>query len=110
MWAHGMYFRIQKLEGQRVTTDYGIAATFEKHDPNVVVDKVTQVEFVGNVEEILELDYQNLCVIVLLCKWVKEKYSKPSPTIIRDHLAFTIANFNNMVELGKESFVFPIHC
>jgi hypothetical protein len=38
------------------------------------------------------------------------KYNKPSPTIIRDDLGFIVANFNNMVELGKESFAFPIHC
>jgi hypothetical protein len=105
-----MHFRVRTLKGQRVTADCGIAAMFEKHDPNVVVDNVTQVEFIGNVEEILELDYQNHYVIVLLCKWVKAKYSKPSPTIIRDHLGFTAANFNDMVELGKESFSFPIHC
>jgi hypothetical protein len=62
------------------------------------------------VEKILELDYRNHCVVVLLCKWVKAKYNGPSPTIIRDDLGFTVANFNNMVELGKDSFAFPIHC
>jgi hypothetical protein len=74
------------------------------------VGAVTKVEFVGNVEEILELDYRNHCVVKLLCKWVKAKYSEPTPTIIRDDLGFIVANFNNMLELGKDSFAFPIHC
>ena len=37
---------------------------------------------------------------------MKAKYNGPSPTIIRDDLDFTVANFNNMMD----SFAFPIHC
>jgi hypothetical protein len=98
-----MHFRVRSSEGQRVTTDCGVAATFERQDTNGPVGNVT------NIEEILELDYQSHCVVVLLCKWMKAKYNGPSPTIIRDDLGFTVANFNNMLELGKESFAFPIH-
>jgi hypothetical protein len=86
-----------------------VAATFERHDLSVG-GLVTNVEFVGNIEEILELDYQNHCVVVLLYKWVKAKYSDSCPTIIQDDLGFTIANFESMVDLGKESFAFLIHC
>jgi hypothetical protein len=110
MWAHGMHFRVRSSEEQRVTADSGVAATFERHEPNAAEGCVMKTEFVGNVEEILELDYQNHCVVVLLCNWVKANYNRPSPTIIRDDLGFTVANFNNMMELGKESFAFPIHC
>jgi hypothetical protein len=104
-----MHLWVRSSKGQKVTADCGIATTFERHDPVVAVGDITNVEFVGNVEEILELDYWNHCVVVLLCKWVKAKYIEPSPTIIWDDLGFMVANFNNMVELGKESFAFTIH-
>ncbi len=32
------------------------------------------LEYVGWVEEILELDYGTTCVIVLFCNWVKVNY------------------------------------
>jgi hypothetical protein len=48
---------VRSSKGQKVTADCGIATTFERHDPVVAVGDITNVEFVGNVEEILELDY-----------------------------------------------------
>jgi len=32
------------------------------------------LEYVGWVEEILELDYGTTCIIVLFCNWVKANY------------------------------------
>ena len=55
MWAHRMHLRVQTAEGERVTTDCGVAATFEKHDSNGTVGAVTKVEFVGTVEEITKV-------------------------------------------------------
>jgi hypothetical protein len=110
MWAHGMHIRIRTAEVNNVTSDCGIAATFERQDPEGEFGDVVNIEYVGTVEEILELDYRSHCCLVLVCDWVKAKYGGPAATIERDDYGFTRANFSTMIRMSADSFAFPIHC
>lgn len=45
---------------------------------------IADVEYVGHVEEIVELNYSGFCVVVLMCSWVKAIYHSNQPTIKKD--------------------------
>lgn len=105
MKAYGMHFRCRSIEASGTTMDSGVHATFTD-------DEGAQTEqYVGHVEEILELDYRRTCVVVLLCSWVKGRMGGASPTMKRDEHGFMSVNFadQNNIPLGPQSFAFPIH-
>jgi hypothetical protein len=110
MWAHGMHIRIRTVEVNNVTRDCGVAATFERQDPEGEFGDVVNIEYIGTVEEILELDYRSHCCLVLVCDRVKAKYGGPAATIERDDYGFTRANFSTRIHMSADSFAFPIHC
>jgi hypothetical protein len=59
------------VEAHLKTCDSGIAATFSCPWVSGVRDRnpvVTSVDYVGNMEEILELNYGRLKVMVLACR------------------------------------------
>ena len=68
------------------------------------------LEYIGQIQEILELDYGRHCVVVLVCEWVKANYRGRNATVKKDEWGFTLANFNCLLPFGTESFAFPIHC
>ena len=60
MWAYGNHFRVQSAEGNSTTMDCGVATTFDQwcvSGPNDNNHVFAHVEYVGKVEEILDLDY-----------------------------------------------------
>jgi hypothetical protein len=68
MYAHGMYFRIKSAEDDKVTCDSGVAAAIWRRNRGHRVNRPWELEsreFVGWIEEILEVDYHNHCCIVL---------------------------------------------
>ncbi len=67
------------------------------------------LEYVGQVEEILELDYGTPCVIVLFCNWVKANYKGTRTTMKQDEYGFTLVNYNEMFPFSKDSFAFFIN-
>ena len=67
---------------------------------------MVQVEYVGWVEEILELDYGQFQVIVFLCNWVKAISQGPGATMKRDEYGFTLVNFNRLIPILAQTFVF----
>jgi len=70
---------------------------------------MANLEYVGELHDIVEVNYSGLCVIVLLCKWIKANYRGNSATIKKDQWGLTLANFNSLLPLGAESFAFPMH-
>ena len=111
MWAYGNHFRVKSVERNLTTVDCGVAATFEQECQSGPQDQNTitaQVEYVGWVEEILELDYGRFQVIVFLCNWVKEISHGPGATMKQDDYGFTLVNFNRLIPISAQSFVFPI--
>lgn len=74
MYAFGNHFRVLSSERSRKTCDSGVAATFSQvcrnreHDGNQVN---ADVEYVGHIEEIIELNYRGHCLVVLVCDFVR---------------------------------------
>lgn len=97
MYAFGNHFRVVSSEVHLKTCDSGVAATFRqvcrngRRDGNTVnVD----VEYVGHIEEILELNYRRHCLVVLVCDFVKANYVGENATIKKDKWGFTLANYD----------------
>ena len=115
MHAFGMHFRVRSVEADRVTCDSAVVASFTEQLRwrlrNGRPIEVTK-EYVGYIEEILELDYRNHCTTVLVCNWVRVSGADlRHPTIKKDKYGFTIANFNRMDgKVHADSFAFPFHC
>ena len=112
IWAFGNHLRVASAEIHLTTCDSGVAAIFRHlcrsgpRDRHLVL---ADVEYVGQVHEILELNYGGLCVIVLLCNWIKANYRGSSATMKKDKWGFNLVNFEHPLPFGPESFAFPMH-
>ena len=114
MYAFGNHYRVLSSKQQLKTCDSGIAATFKQVCRNGTRD-VNQVnadeEYVGHIEEILELNYRRHCVVVLVCDFVKANYVGKNATVKRDKWGFTLANYERRYgTICRDSFAFPRHC
>jgi len=68
-------------------------------------------DYIGYVEEILELDYHSHFTVVLLCDWVSNSRDVRHPNVRRDKYDFTVVNFNHMDgKVHDDSFAFSLHC
>lgn len=71
----------------------------------------TDVEFVGHIEEILELNYRIHCLVVLVCDFVRSNYRGENATIKKDQWGFTLANYRRRFgNICQDSFAFSCHC
>ena len=99
MTAYRMHLRCRTTELAKQTTDSGVAATFLQSLSwgmlNSNEDIYTNIEYVGFIEEILELDYGRHCVVVLVYSWVKARFGGPKLTTKRDDFGFTMVNFSD---------------
>jgi len=114
MYAFGNHFRVRSAEQSLKTCDSGMAAMFKQVCRNGIQD-VNQVEadveYVGHIEEILELNYRRHCVVVLVCDFVKANYRGQNATIKKDKWGFTLANYERRSGIiCRDSFAFPKHC
>lgn len=115
MYAFGNHYRVlssERLLGK--TSDTSVAATFTQvckygtRDNNQVN---ANVEYVGNIEEILELNYRRHCLVVLVCDFVKANYVGENVIAKKDKWGFTLANYNRRFgRICRDSFAFPWHC
>ena len=113
MYAHGMHLRIRGAEEDKVTCDSGVAAAVWERRRNRNVecgDEVVTAEYVGWVEEIIELDYRSHCCIVLLCSWIPGSQDIPNRKVERDRYGFLLGNFGTPLHVGPKSFAFPTQC
>jgi hypothetical protein len=114
MYAYGYHYRVKNAEESITKTcDSGVATFFSRpcrsgrRDEHLVD---ANLEYIGQILEIVELNYGRHCTVVLVCDWVKANYRGRNATVKKDEWGFTIANFNAMVPFGYESFAFPVHC
>lgn len=114
MHAFGMHFRVRSAEEGLMTRDSCVVASFTRQlrwglrngQPIERTD-----DYVGYIEEILELDYRNHCTTILVCNWVQGNQDGRFRNIERDQYGFAMANFNHMEgTMHAESFAFPLHC
>jgi hypothetical protein len=111
--AHGMHLRVRSAEGDKITCDSSVAATFlqpERGTENAMQPTMIFVEYIGWIEEILELNYGGHCMIVLLCSWVKAISEGRNAIVRRDDYGFTLAKVpKGEITIGPDSFSFPIN-
>ena len=114
MYSYGYHFRVKSGETSSTSTcDLGVAAVFRqpcrsgRRDQHVVN---ADLEYIGQIVEILELNYGRYYIVILVCDWVKANYRGRNATIKKDEWRFTLANFRLVVPFGYESLAFPIHC
>ncbi|KAG0572319.1 hypothetical protein KC19_VG084600 [Ceratodon purpureus] len=112
LYSYGYHLRVQSAEEHLKTCDSGIAGTFIRAcragvgDRNIVV---APVEYVGSLDEIIELDYGIFTQVVLVALWIKANYRGTNATMKRDRWGFTLANFNKIIDFGEDSFALPSH-
>lgn len=114
MYSYGYHYRVKSAEETITKTcDSGVAAFFRRPcrsgrgDENEVD---ANLEYIGQILEIVELNYGRHCTVILVCDWVKANYRGRNAIVKKDEWGFTVANFSSMVPYGYESFAFPIHC
>ena len=113
MYAHGMHLRIRGAEEDKVTRDSGVAAAVweRRRSRNIECeDDLFTSEYVGWVEEIIELNYSSHCCVVLLCSWIPGAQNIPNAKVERDRYGFLVGNFNRPMHVGPKSFAFPTQC
>ena len=110
MYGYGYHYRVRSSESGLKTSDSGIAATFLRECRFGLRDRnpiIAPVEYVGHLEEIVELNYNIFRQVVLIGTWVKANYRGANATVKKDNFGFTIANFSQTIPFGRDSFAFP---
>lgn len=113
MWAFGNHFCVTSVEREMKTSDSWVVARFShpcQSGPGNQNPVVAELEYVGTVEEIVELKYGGLSLVVFICAWVRANYHGQNATVKKDKWCFTLATFKSIVPFGRESFAFPMHC
>jgi hypothetical protein len=65
MWSYGWHFRVRHVNEQRTTCDSCIACRF-KEEPDG-----SKVDYVGIIEEILEVDFRSFKTLLLKVQWFR---------------------------------------
>jgi hypothetical protein len=65
MWSYGQHFRVHHVDERRTTCDSCIACRF-KEEPNG-----SEVDYVGIIEEILEVDFRSFKTLLLKVQWFR---------------------------------------
>jgi hypothetical protein len=113
LYAFGNHYRIASVEEGLTTCDSGVACAYQwlckirLSDPNPVM---ANMEYVGEIEGILELNYCRHCIVVLVCNHVKANYQGENTIIRKDKWGFSLADFEQKLGCCKESFTFSKHC
>ena len=114
MYAFKNHYRVLSTKRSLKTTDNGVAATFKQVCRNGIrnANQVNaDVEYVGHIEKILELNYRHHYLVVLVCNFVKANYIGDNATIKKDRWGFTSVNYGRRYgSVSQDSFAFPIHC
>jgi len=111
MKAYGMHLCVSSVEANLVTADSGVTVTCEtvqqsgRHDRSPVSGMVT---YYGKIVEILELNYDWVKPIVLLCDWVEPIRRGPTTCMKEDKYGYTSVKLNRVMRRSSNSFVFPL--
>jgi hypothetical protein len=104
-----MHLRIRGAEEDKVTCDNGVATAVWKRkrsrDRNTM-NELDTAEYVGWVEEIIELNYRSHYCIVVLCSWISRMQDSRTPKVERDLYGFILGNFSTTMPIGPNSFAF----
>jgi hypothetical protein len=108
MWSQGRHFRIAGRDVSRTTSDSFISAYFDIGLPE-------KQEFVGQILQIMKLNYDSEKVVLLRARWYKNnvKPGRASTTLMEDECGIQrvlAKKFMSNHLLRHEPFVFPSQC
>lgn len=105
--AFGNHFRVED-DSTRYLLSYnsGVASVFQEIAGNVCE---SSVNYVGVLQDVLELDYGALStkIILLRCEWVKTIDNRGNPTYMKDEAGFLVVNFRHKLPRLADPFIFP---
>ena len=113
IYAHGMHLRIREAKQDKVTSDSGIAAVVlerKRSQDSDVADEINTTEYIGWIEEILELNYRTHYCVVLVCSFIPSIQGVRNSKVERDTNGFLLGNFIATMPVGPKSFAFPTQC
>jgi hypothetical protein len=99
--TYGNHFRVASWSSScsMVTYDCGVMNQFE-HSPPMTKEnpnpEVELIDYVGECQEILELDYGFIKVNVLLCTWVQPSTQRAHIRMKRNKFGFLLVNFKRL--------------
>jgi hypothetical protein len=108
MWSKGRHFRIASRDEGKSTADSFISAYFHVGLPE-------KQEFIGQINQIMRLNYDSVKVVVLKCKWYDNNVKpwKESTSLVEDECGImrVLAKAFLKDHLWRhEPFVFPTDC
>ena len=94
MYAYGYHFWVKSAERSfSRTCDFGVAVVFHRpyqfgrRDQN---PEHAAIEYIGQILEIVELNYGWHSIVLLVCKWMKVNYRDRNATVKKDEWEFTL--------------------
>jgi hypothetical protein len=109
MWSRGRHFRVASRDSMvRRTQDSYISSFFD-------MGQIHKVEFIGQVESIIQLDYRSLKQTLIRGQWYynNKTLTSESSTLIVDECGFNKVKSRNFMRsnlLKDEPFVYPWDC
>jgi hypothetical protein len=108
MWSNGRHFRVAARDEGKSTCDSFISAFFNVGLPE-------KEEFIGQIHQIMRLNYDSVKVVVLKCKWYDNNVKpwRASTSLVDDECGIQrvkTKEFLNDHLWTHEPFVFPSQC
>lgn len=100
MYAYENYIQVRSAEINLKTCNIGIASTFfqsccvSSSDRNL---SRTHLEYIGQVAEIIAMDYDKFELYVLCYLWIQANTMQAWATMKRDDYSFTLIKFNQVI-------------
>ena len=110
MWAYGQHYYVESVDVKRRSFDCGVMVDFKQSsrasskDKNVIEGNL---QYVGKIQEIIELDYRSFKCSIFKCKWY-EAFNRTKRNDIHSGL-FSIDSSKYLPQ-DEEPYVLPIHC
>ena len=109
MWAYGRHYHVEIIYIKRCSFDYGVMVYFKQSsrasskDKNIIEGNL---QYVGKIQEIIELDYWSFKCCIFKCRWYEE-FERMRRHDTHSGL-FSIDSLGYLPE-EKDPYVLPIH-
>ena len=113
LWSHGRHFRVEKIDKKWLNSDCGVMASFSQdsrasaRDLNLIN---AELDYVGNIINILKVDFRIFHFFILDVKWFKVVCRGPQATVRRDASGFFQIDSTKLWTDQSDTFVLPQHC
>ena len=112
MYAYGSHIQVRGVEATMSTCDSGVAVMFLQSCRSSFSDKnmrTTNLKYVGWVDEIISVDYEQYEVLVLYCTWAQTNKRGTWATMKCNEYGFILFRFDRLIPYSMDSFAFLLH-